>query len=55
MYIHAVDQNNMKALTVAMLSLKALENGCEDIDFSHAFEVICDYLKSNDRIFDKNM
>ena len=53
MSIHAIDENNRKALSVAKLSLFAAESGCENVDFESALEVIIDYLKSNDKIFDK--
>lgn len=53
MFIHVIDENNRKALSVAKLSLFAVESGCENVDFESALEVIIDYLKSNDKIFDK--
>ena len=53
MFIHTIDENNRKALNVAMLSLQAVENGIEGVDFASILEVIIDYLKSNDKIFDK--
>ena len=53
MSIHRIDENNRKALSVAMLSLQAVENGNEGVDVTSALEVIIDYLKSNDKIFDK--
>lgn len=53
MYIHTIDENNRKALNVAKISLYAMENGHEGVDVTSALEVIIDYLKSNDKIFDK--
>ena len=48
-----LDSNNRKALGIASLTLKALENGLEEIDVECSLEVVCDYLKSNDHIFDE--
>ena len=50
-----IDENNTKALSVASLTLMALENGLDDIDTTIFFEIICDYLKSNDHMFDERM
>jgi hypothetical protein len=54
-YIAKLDTNNTKALSVASLALQVIENGLGDIDPTPFFEVICDYLKCNDRIFDERM
>ena len=54
-FIVKLDENNTKALSVASLALKALENGLDDVDVIACLEVIVDYLKLNYRIFDQNM
>ena len=54
MYVHTIDENNRKALSIAKLSLHAVESGCESCDFESALEVVIDYLKLNDKIFDKS-
>lgn len=53
--IQEINGNNIKALNIAALTLTALENDLEKIDVISSLEVICDYLKCNDRIFDQNM
>ena len=52
--IQTIDSNNLKALNVAYLTISAAENGLA-VDFISSLEVISDYLKRNDRIFDQNM
>lgn len=47
-----IDGNNRKALNVVKVALFAVENGCDNVDIPSILEVICDYLKSNDQIFD---
>ena len=50
--VKQVDGNNIKALGIVTLAILALENGCDDFDVTNTLEVIRDYLKSNDLIFD---
>lgn len=52
--INKIDDNNMKALSVAESLLFAVESGCDDIDYLSLVGVIHDYLKANDKIFDEN-
>ena len=52
--IQTIDSNNLKALSVASLTLSAAENGLA-VDFISSLEVITDYLKCNNSIFDQNM
>lgn len=52
MFIHTLDENNTKALGIVKLAILALENGCDDFDVTTTLEVVRDYLKSNDGIFD---
>lgn len=52
--IDKIDENNMKALSVAKGVLCALECGCTDIDFISLLGIICDYLQTNDTIFNEN-
>jgi hypothetical protein len=54
MNIHAIDQNNMKALAVAKGLLKAAETGyVEDIDHVSLLGILCDYLQLNNQIFNE--
>ncbi len=46
------DTNNTKALAITKLAIMAFENGLDGIDVVETLEVIHDYLKSNDVIFD---
>ena len=50
--IDKIDGNNTKALSIAHLLTTALENGIDDVDVISTVEVVRDYLKSNDKIFD---
>ena len=52
--ISLLDTNNRKAYGIAALTVKALDNGLDDIDCINSLEVICDYLKKNDTVFDVN-
>ena len=52
--INKIDENNMKALSVAKNLLFAVECGCTDIDYISLVGVIHDYLQLNDKIFDEN-
>ena len=52
--IDKIDENNMKALSVAKTLLYAVECGHDDIDYISLIGVIHDYLQSNDKIFDEN-
>ena len=47
-----VDRNNIKAFSITELIIKALENGIDDFDVISNLEVVRDYLKSNNLIFD---
>lgn len=53
MFIQSIDRNNMKALAIITMLIKALEDGQTDVDCVSTLEVICDYLQSNNRIFDE--
>lgn len=55
MYIHTIDENNMKALSVAKGLLQAAECGRFDVDFISLLGIICDYLQSNDNLFNENV
>ena len=50
--IEKIDCNNIKAFSITELVIKALENGIDDFDVISNLEVIRDYLKSNNLIFD---
>ena len=51
--IERIDNNNTKAFSIIQLIIKALENGIDDFDVVSNLEVIKDYLKSNNMIFDE--
>ena len=51
--ISKIDNNNIKAFSITELIIKALENGIDDFDIVSNLEVIKDYLKSNNIIFDR--
>ena len=51
--IDKIDENNMKALSVAKSLLYAVENGCDNIDYISLIGVIHDYLQTNDAIFNE--
>ena len=56
MNINTIDQNNMKALTVAKGLLWAAQTGyIEDVDHVSLLQIICDYLQYNDKCFDEAM
>lgn len=55
MYIHAIDQNNMKALAVAKGLLATVEGGHTDVDFISLLEIVCDYLELNNKLFNENI
>lgn len=48
-----IDNNNVKAFSITELVIKALENGIDDFDVITNLEIVRDYLKSNNTIFDK--
>lgn len=50
--ISKIDNNNIKAFSITELIIKALENGIDDFDVVSNLEVVRDYLKSNNLIFD---
>ena len=47
-----LDANNRKALNVVHTALVFLDNGLEGMDIVEILEVVRDYLKINDKIFD---
>lgn len=51
--IEKIDDNNTKAFSIIELIIKALENGIDNFDVVSNLEVIRDYLKSNNTIFDR--
>lgn len=53
MFNKELDKNNTKALSITELIIKALENGIDDFDVVSNLEIVRDYLKSNNSIFDK--
>ena len=54
-HIYQIDSNNTKALTVVRTTLWALINEAQNIDVTSTFEVICDYLESNEELFNENL